>query len=100
MKELFGVNEMQSVKEILSMLNESDKNEIENMLVGIGTPAVPELVEQLQVVRGLTRGVVAMTLIRIGDSSIDYLKKAAESNKDFEWVAEYLISEIKGSKAA
>ena len=62
---------MQSVKEILSMLNDSDKNEIENMLVDIGTPAVPELVEQLQVVRGLTRGVVAMTLIRIGDSSID-----------------------------
>lgn len=82
------------------MLNESDKNEIENMLVGIGTPAVPELVEQLQVVRGLKRGVVAMTLIRIGDSSIDYLKKAAKDNKDFEWVAQYLITEIKGSKAA
>ena len=91
---------MQSVKEILSLLNESDKNEIENMLVDIGSPAVPELVEQLQVVRGLTRGVVAMTLIRIGDSSIDYLRKAAESNKDFEWIAEYLITEIKGSKAA
>ena len=91
---------MQSVKEILSMLNESDKNEIENMLVGIGTPAVPELVEQLQVVRGLKRGVVAMTLIRICDSSIDYLKKAAKDNKDFEWVAQYLITEIKGSKAA
>jgi len=91
---------MQSVKEILSMLNESDKNEIENMLVDIGTPAVPELVEQLQVVRGLTRGVVAMTLIRIGDSSIDYLKKAAQNNKDFEWVAQYLITEINGSKAA
>ena len=91
---------MQSVKEILSMLNESDKNEIENMLVGIGTPAVPELVEQLQVVRGLKRGVVAMTLIRIGDSSIDYLKKAAKDNKDLEWVAQYLITEIKGSKAA
>ena len=90
---------MQSVKEILSMLNESDKNEIENMLVGIGTPAVPELVEQLQVVRGLKRGVVAMTLIRIGDSSIDYLKKAAKDNKDFEWVAEYLIREIKGLAA-
>lgn len=90
---------MQSVKEILSMLNESDKNEIENMLVGIGTPAVPELVEQLQVVRGLKRGVVAMTLIRIGDSSIDYLKKAAKDNKDFEWVAEYLIREIKGQAA-
>lgn len=88
---------MQSVKEILSMLNESDKNEIENMLVNIGTAAVPELVEQLQVVRGLTRGVVAMTLIRIGDSSIDYLKKAAQNNKDFEWVAQYLITEIKAA---
>jgi hypothetical protein len=98
--KLYGVREMQSVKEILSMLNDSDKNEIENMLVDIGTPAVPELVEQLQVVRGLTRGVVAMTLIRIGDSSIDYLKKAAQNNKDFEWVAEYLITEIKGTKAA
>lgn len=91
---------MQSVKEILSMLNDSDKNEIENMLVNIGSSAVPELVEQLQVVRGLTRGVVAMTLIRIGDSSIDYLKKAAAKNKDFEWVAEYLISEISLAKAA
>lgn len=91
---------MQTVKEILSLLNESDKNEIENMLVNIGTPAVPELVEQLQVVRGMTRGVVAMTLIRIGDSSIDYLRKAAESNKDFQWIAEYLITEIKGTKAA
>ena len=91
---------MQSVKEILSMLNESDKNEIENMLVGIGTPAVPELVEQLQVVRGLKRGVVAMTLIRIGSPSVEYLKKAANANKDFEWVAEYLISEINCKKAA
>lgn len=91
---------MQTVKEILSLLNESDKNEIENMLVDIGTPAVPELVEQLQVVRGMTRGVVAMTLIRIGDSSIDYLRKAAESNKDFQWIADYLITEIQGSKAA
>ena len=91
---------MQTVTEILSKLNDSDKNEIENILVDIGTPAVPELVEQLQVVRGLTRGVVAMTLIRIGDSSIDYLKKAANKNKDFQWVADYLITEIKGNKAA
>ena len=90
---------MQSVKEILSMLNESDKNEIENMLVGIGTPAVPELVEQLQVVRGLKRGVVAMTLIRIGEASVEYLRKAASDNKDFEWVAKYLISEIHGIAA-
>ena len=94
---------MQTVNEILNKLETADnstKNELENILVNIGTSAVPQLVDQLQVVRGIKRGVVAMTLIRIGDASVQYLKKAAEDNKDFEWVAEYLIREIKGSKVA
>lgn len=94
---------MQTVNEILNKLETADnttKNELENILVNIGTSALPQLVDQLQVVRGVKRGVVAMTLIRIGDASVKYLKKAAEDNKDFEWVAEYLIREIKGSKAA
>ena len=94
---------MQTVNEILNKLETADnstKNELENILVNIGTSALPQLVDQLQVVRGIKRGVVAMTLIRIGDASVKYLKKAAEDNKDFEWVAEYLIREIKGSKAA
>lgn len=94
---------MQSVNEILSELENADnttKNKIENELVSIGTAVLPELVNQLQVVRGIKRGVVAMTLIRLGDASVKYLEKAAENNKDFEWVAEYLIREIKGSIAA
>lgn len=94
---------MQTVNEILNKLETVDnttKNELENILVNIGTSALPQLVDQLQVVRGIKRGVVAMTLIRIGDASVKYLQKAAEDNKDFEWVAEYLIREIKGSKAA
>ncbi len=94
---------MQSVKEILSELENADnttKNQIENELVSIGESAVPQLVDQLQVVRGIKRGVVAMTLIRLGDASVKYLEKAAHDNKDFEWVAEYLIREIKGSIAA
>ncbi len=93
---------MQTVNDILNKLETADnttKNELENILVNIGTSALPQLVDQLQVVRGIKRGVVAMTLIRIGDASVKYLKKAAEDNKDFEWVAEYLIREIKGSKA-
>ena len=93
---------MASVNEILSELENADnttKNKIENELVSIGTDALPELVNQLQVVRGIKRGVVAMTLIRIGDASVEYLKKAAHDNKDFEWVAEYLIREIKGIAA-
>lgn len=94
---------MQSINEILSELENADnttKNKIENELVSIGTAVLPELVNQLQVVRGIKRGVVAMTLIRLGDASVKYLEKAAENNKDFEWVAEYLIREIKGSIAA
>ena len=94
---------MQSLNEMLSELEHADnttKNKIENELVSIGASVVPRLVDQLQVVRGIKRGVVAMTLIRLGDASVKYLEKAAHDNKDFEWVAEYLIREIKGSKAA
>ena len=94
---------MDTVNEILTELENADnttKNELENKLVDIGTKALPQLVDQLQVVRGVKRGVVAMTLIRIGDASIKYLEKAAHDNKDFEWVAEYLIREIKGEIAA
>jgi len=94
---------MKRIEQILTQLDTADnvmKNKLENMLVEIGTEAVPELVHQLQLVRGIKRGVVAMTLIRIGDASIEHLKKAASNNKDFEWVAKYLISEIAGTEAA
>lgn len=94
---------MNTVKDILTKLETADnttKNELENELVNIGSSVVPQLVDQLQVVRGIKRGVVAMTLIRIGNESVKYLKKAAEINKDFEWVAEYLIREIQGVQAA
>jgi len=93
---------METVNEILSKLDTADnttKNVLENELVSIGTSVVPELVSQLQVVRGIKRGVVAMTLIRLGDASVKYLKEAAQHNKDFEWVAEYLIREIRGLAA-
>lgn len=97
------IESLDSIQYFLSKLENADniaKNEIENMLVNIGKAAVPELVDQLQVVQGVKRGVVAMTLIRIGDASIEYLKRAAKINKDFEWVAKYLITEIEGTKAA
>ena len=94
---------MLTINEMLSELENANvvtKNKIENALVSKGSAVVPELVNQLQVVRGVKRGVVAMTLIRIGDASIKYLENAAKQNKDFEWVAEYLIREIKGEMAA
>ena len=91
-----------SIQYFLSKLENADniaKNEIENMLVNIGKSAVPELVSQLQVINGIKRGVVAMTLIRIGGASVECLKKAALDNKEFEWVARYLITEIEGEAA-
>lgn len=93
---------MQSVEEILVKLETADnttKNRLENILVDQGKSVVPELVKQLKVVKGVKRGVVAMSLIRIGEASIEYLRRAASDNKDFEWVAKYLISEIQGVAA-
>ena len=93
---------MQLVDEILGKLETADnttKNKLENLLVDQGSSVVPDLVNKLQVVKGMQRGVVAMSLIRIGEASVDYLRKAASSNKDFEWVAKYLISEIQGIAA-
>ena len=93
---------MATIEEILGKLETADnttKNKIENILVDKGTEVVPELVNQLQNVRGIKRGVVSMALIRIGEASVEYLKKAANTNKDFEWVAKYLISEIQGVAA-
>ena len=93
---------MATIEEILCKLDTADnttKNKIENILVDKGSDVVPELVDKLQTVKGVKRGVVAMTLIRIGEASVDYLKQAATRNKDFEWVAKYLISEIQGVAA-
>ncbi len=90
------------IDEYLNRLENADnavKNKIENELVNIGEKAVPSLVDSLQVATGRTRGIVAMILIRIGESSIGYLKKAAKKNSDFEWIANYLITEIKGAAA-
>lgn len=84
----------------LKNVDVNNKNIVENELVSIGSSVVPVLVDELQVVRGIKRGVVAMTLIRLGDASVEYLQKAAKNNKEFKWVADYLIREIKGSKAA
>lgn len=92
-----------SIQYFLSKLEQADpkkKSEIENIMVNIGSRAVPELVNQLQLVQGTIRGVVAMTLIRIGEDSIECLKRAAMANKDFEWIAKYLINEITISEIA
>ena len=72
----------------------SQKSKIENEMVKIGEALVPELVSKIQVVKGSLRGIIAMTLIRIGAPAVDFIEKAAENNSEFQWVADYLIKEI------
>ncbi len=88
------------VNELLEKLDNNNKNQLENEIVSMGSSAVPVLVEKLQTSKGLVRGVVAMSLIRIGEDSVSLLKEAANKNHDFTWVADYLINEIEGSKVA
>lgn len=89
--------EMTNLNTLLCALENADnkaKSEIENRMVELGETIIPELVTYLQNIKGTVRGVVAMVLIRIGESSISHLKNAARKNADFEWMAKYLISEI------
>ena len=88
------------VSELLEKLDNNNKNQLENEIVNMGSSAVPVLVEKLQTTKGLVRGVVAMSLIRIGEDSVSLLKEAANKNQEFTWVADYLINEIEGSKVA
>lgn len=88
------------VNELLEKLDNNNKNQLENEIVSLGSSAVPVLIEKLQTSKGLVRGVVAMSLIRIGEDSVSLLKEAANKNQEFTWVADYLINEIEGSKAA
>jgi len=86
-----------SIQDILSKLENADnknKNILENELVNFGDSAVPELVRNLSVVKGSVRGIIAMTLIRIGQPAVALLKEAAKANKDLAWIVKYLITEI------
>ena len=72
------------------------KNAIENDVVRFGSEAADFLVNKIRTAKGAQRGVAAMSLIRIGEDSIAPLKKEAVKDKEFQWIANYLIREITG----
>lgn len=87
-----------SVERLVEELFEAQDNKararIENEIVELGKNAVPFLVNSLTELKGQVRGIVAMSLIRIGLDSVSELKKFASENQHMAWVANYLISEI------
>ena len=60
----------------------------------MGARAVNALVGKLITLTGLQRGIVAMSLIRIGESAVVPLKALATENSEYQWMADYLLSEI------
>ncbi len=82
---------------LIKMLSSADvktKSDIENSIVNMGDGVANLLVDRLQMAHGVARGIIGMCLIRLGESSINPLRNLAQQNKDFQWVANYLISEI------
>lgn len=79
---------------LLADVDNSTKNDVENTIVSMGAKVVNALVDKLRTLKGLQRGVVAMSLIRIGESSIAPLKALAVEDREHQWMADYLLSEI------
>ena len=79
---------------LLSDVDSTTKNDVENKIVSMGERVVEALVDKLRTLTGLKRGIVAMSLIRIGESSIAPLKALAIEDSENQWMADYLLSEI------
>ncbi len=72
------------------------RSRIENDIVSNGLKFVPEIISHIQNAKGVTRGMCAMCLIRIGQSCVGMVKEAARMNQEFAWAANYIVREIQG----
>lgn len=91
------VNTMNISEKLDFLLNDVDastKNDVENSIVALGDRAVDALVEKLTTSKGIQRGIVAMSLIRIGEASRRPLRELAAMDEKCQWMADYLLSEI------
>ncbi len=94
MQAVLQKNDTIDLLDMLNYIDNTTKNEIENNIVSMGEKIVERLVETLRTAKGIARGVVAMSLIRIGEASIAPLRREAMRNPSFGWIANYLINEI------
>ena len=75
---------------LLEQADTSTKNDVENSIVAMGAKVVKFLVEKLTQLKGLQRGIVAMSLIRIGESSVAPLKALAVENDEYQWIVHHI----------
>ena len=88
------MSEFDSLMESAKTADAVLKARIENDIVKNGTKFIPELVSHIQNAKGITRGICAMCLIRIGEACVGLLKETARTNREFAWAADYIIREI------
>jgi len=79
---------------LLADVDTTTKNDVENSIVAMGARVAKILVDKLKTLKGIQRGIVAMSLIRIGEDAIAPLKELATADCECSWMADYLLSEI------
>ncbi len=87
-------NVKEKIDFLLSDVDSTTKNDVENSIVAMGGKVADILVDKLKTLKGLQRGIVAMSIIRLGESAITPLKAMARENEECQWMADYLLSEI------
>ena len=93
-----NLNIIDGVGTLIKRLEEADNSEkcsIENKIVAMGEKVVEYLADTLPTLEGVKRGVVAMSLIRIGENALCALERKARENAETAWIYNYLISEIR-----
>lgn len=96
--EKINLNVIDGVGTLIKRLEEANNSEkctIENKIVAMGERVVEYLADILPTLQGVKRGVVAMSLIRIGEDALAALEKRARENTETAWIYNYLISEIR-----
>jgi HEAT repeat protein len=71
--------------------------DIENDLVKLGKKAIKPLVRVLESPNTKVRSYAAMALIRIGSDIVEPLKKEFEGKEEYQWMVDFIVSEINGS---
>ena len=88
------VSEFESLMEMAKTADAVLKNKIENDIVAKGMKFVPELINHIMNNKGITRGICAMSLIRIGKVCENMVRQAAGMNSEFAWAADAILREI------
>ncbi len=89
-----AVSEFEALMERAKDADAAAKSKIENDIVAKGMKFVPELINHIMVSKGATRGLCAMSLIRIGKACEGMIKQAMAMNSEFAWAGNAILREM------